>query len=52
MDRPTRVFFLLIACATVAAIWPSAAAAHGVSARDADFVQSIDGLPPGPSPAP
>jgi hypothetical protein len=28
----------------VAAIWPSAAAAHGVSARDADFVQSIDGV--------
>jgi hypothetical protein len=44
MDRPTRVFFLLIACVTVAAIWPSAAAAHGVSARDADFVQSIDGV--------
>jgi hypothetical protein len=25
-------------------LWPSAAFAHGVSARDADFVQSIDGV--------
>ena len=35
---------MLIACAMVAALWPDAAAAHGVSARDADFVQSIDGV--------
>jgi hypothetical protein len=31
-------------CALVGVLWPSAAFAHGVSARDADFVQSIDGV--------
>jgi len=35
---------LLVACVLVATLWPSIAAAHGVSARDADFVQSIDGV--------
>ena len=33
-----------MAYAWSASLWPSAASAHGVSARDADFVQSIDGV--------
>ena len=44
MDRGARVIMLLVACVLVATLWPSIAAAHGVSARDADFVQSIDGV--------
>jgi hypothetical protein len=44
MDRGARVFMLLVACVLVATLWPSIAAAHGVSARDADYVQSIDGV--------
>jgi len=39
-----RAFGLLIACLLVTLLWPGAAAAHGVSARDANFVQSIDGV--------
>ena len=44
MDREARVIMLLVACVLVATLWPSIAAAHGVSARDADYVQSIDGI--------
>ena len=44
MTRQTRAIGLLIACLLVASLWPDTAAAHGVSARDADFVQSIDGV--------
>jgi hypothetical protein len=44
MKRRTRVITLLRVCALVGVLWPSAAFAHGVSARDADFVQSIDGV--------
>ncbi len=44
MDARARVIGLLIACILVASLWPATAAAHGVSARDADFVQSIDGV--------
>jgi len=48
MNRRTRVIVLLVACVLVAALWPDAAAAHGVSKRDADFVQTIDGVAIGP----
>ena len=44
MTRQTRAIGLLIAWVLVASLWPDTAAAHGVSARDADFVQSIDGV--------
>ena len=44
MTRQTRAIGLFIACVFVASLWPDTAAAHGVSARDADFVQSIDGV--------
>ena len=44
MKGRTRVITLLLAYALVGALWPSAVSAHGVSARDADFVQSIDGV--------
>ena len=44
MTRQTRAIGLLIACVLVASLWPDTAEAHGVSARDADFVQSIDGV--------
>jgi hypothetical protein len=44
MNSRTRVIVLLAACVLVAALWPDAAAAHGVSKRDADFVQTIDGM--------
>ena len=44
MPRQIRAIGLLIACVLVASLWPDTAAAHGVSARDADFVQSIDGV--------
>ena len=44
MSRQIRAIGLLIACVLVASLWPDTAAAHGVSARDADFVQSIDGV--------
>ena len=44
MKRRTRVITLLVVCVLVGVLWPSAAFAHGVSARDADFVQSIDGV--------
>ena len=48
MNSRTRVIVLLVACVLVAALWPDAAAAHGVSKRDADFVQAIDGVAIGP----
>ncbi len=48
MDNRTRVIVLLAACMLVAAFWPDTAAAHGVSARDADFVQTITGMAIGP----
>ena len=44
MKRQIRAIGLLIACVLVGSLWPDTAAAHGVSARDADFVQSIDGV--------
>jgi len=44
MPRQIRAIGLLIACVLVGSLWPDTAAAHGVSARDADFVQSIDGV--------
>lgn len=44
MNSRTRVIVLLVACVLVATLWPDAAAAHGVSKRDADFVQTIDGV--------
>jgi hypothetical protein len=44
----TRAIVLLVACMLLAALWPDAAAAHGVSKRDADFVQTIDGVAIGP----
>jgi len=44
MKGRMRVITLLLAYALVGALWPSAVSAHGVSARDADFVQSIDGV--------
>jgi hypothetical protein len=48
MNSRTRVILLLSVCVLVAALWPDAAAAHGVSARDADFVQTITGMAIGP----
>ena len=48
MTSRTRVMLLLVACGFVAALWPDTAAAHGVSARDADFVQTITGMAIGP----
>ena len=48
MSNRTRVLVLLAACTLVAAFWPDTAAAHGVSARDADFVQTITGMAIGP----
>ena len=48
MNSRTRVMLSLVACVLVAALWPDAAAAHGVSARDADFVQTITGMAIGP----
>jgi len=44
MPRQIRAIGFLIACVLVGSLWPDTAAAHGVSARDADFVQSIDGV--------
>jgi hypothetical protein len=35
---------LLVVCVLFGLTWPATVAAHGVSARDADFVQSIDGV--------
>ena len=48
MNSRTRVIVLLVACILVSALWPDAAAAHGVSLRDADFVQTITGVAIGP----
>ncbi len=48
MNNRTRVIVLLVACVLVAVLWPDTAAAHGVSARDADFVQTITGMAIGP----
>jgi len=48
MNSRTRVMLALVACVLVVALWPDAAAAHGVSARDADFVQTITGMAIGP----
>jgi len=48
INSRTRVMLLLAACGFVAALWPDTAAAHGVSARDADFVQTITGMAIGP----
>ena len=44
MNSRTRVIVFLAASVLVAALWPDTAAAHGVSKRDADFVQTIDGV--------
>ena len=44
MKRRGHRICLIIACAMLGTLWSSAASAHGVSARDADFVQSIDGV--------
>ena len=48
MNSRTRVMLALMACVLVVALLPDAAAAHGVSARDADFVQTITGMAIGP----
>jgi hypothetical protein len=48
MKNHTRVMIGLAACILVAALFPETAAAHGVSARDANFVQSITGVAIGP----
>ena len=48
MNSRTRLIVLFVACILVAALWPDAAAAHGVSKRDADFVQTITGMAIGP----
>jgi hypothetical protein len=48
MKNHTRVIIGLAACILVAALFPDAAAAHGVSARDANFVQTITGVAVGP----
>ena len=48
MKGRTRVITLLLLGTLVGVLWPSAAFAHGVSARDANFVQSIDGVAIGP----
>ena len=48
MNSRIRVIVLLVACVLVATLWPDAAAAHGVSERDADFVQTITGMAIGP----
>ena len=48
MHNRTRVVVLLAACVLVAAVFPDNAAAHGVSQRDADFVQTITGVAIGP----
>ncbi|MSO83872.1 MAG: HupE/UreJ family protein [Acidobacteria bacterium] len=48
MKGRTRVIVLLAACVLVAGLWPDGAAAHGVSKRDASFVQTIDGVAIGP----
>ncbi len=48
MNSRTRVIVLLVAYMLVAALWPDTAGAHGVSARDADFVQTITGMAIGP----
>src|SRR4051812_12207824 len=48
-SRSRRVFYLVLALALVAAaLFPDAAAAHGVAKRDAAFVQSITGPAIGP----
>jgi len=44
MERRGHRICLIMACAMLGTLWSSAASAHGVSARDADFVQSIDGV--------
>ena len=48
MNNRTRVTALLVACILVSALWPDVAGAHGVSERDADFVQTITGIAMGP----
>ena len=48
MNSRTRVNLLLVACVLIAVLWPGTAAAHGVSERDADFVQTITGMAIGP----
>ena len=48
MNSRTRVIVLLAAGVLASVLWPDAAAAHGVSARDADFVQTITGMAIGP----
>jgi hypothetical protein len=48
MTNRIRVIVVLAACMLLAALLPDAAAAHGVSERDADFVQSITGVAIGP----
>ena len=48
MHSRIRVIVLLAACMLVAALFPDTASAHGVSQRDADFVQTITGIAIGP----
>ena len=48
MNSRTGVIVSFVACMLVATLWPDTAAAHGVSARDADFVQTITGMAIGP----
>lgn len=50
MRSRTGSIRLAAACllAVAVALWPQAASGHGVSARDADYVQSIDGVAIGP----
>jgi hypothetical protein len=45
MRSASRCAACVLVCAmTAAVLWPELAFAHGVSARDADYVQSIDGV--------
>ena len=48
MNNRTRVIVLVAACILIATLFPDQAAAHGVSQRDADFVQTITGVAIGP----
>jgi len=48
MHSRIRIIVLLAACLLIAALLPDTASAHGVSQRDADFVQSITGIAIGP----
>jgi hypothetical protein len=48
VDRVRAAIFVAALACTFVLILPDVAAAHGVSSRDADFVESIDGVAVGP----